>query len=174
MKLYATIEDFQEFDKVTYYTIRYEYKDEVVDEETETDKFLKKFNTDEYKEPIEIILNTIVQIGKRGAKAEYFRFENLANALPPTNQYLSEFQLLTDETSNESIRLYCIRLSESIVILLNGGIKTTHKAQQCPNVAVFFRDANKIAQLVDEAIKEGEIILEEKAIRIEEDFLLYL
>lgn len=39
------------------------------------------------------------------------------------------------------LRLYCHWVNNRIMILYNGGIKTTHRAQDCPNVSRHFYNA---------------------------------
>ena len=39
------------------------------------------------------------------------------------------------------LRLYCHWVSENIIILYNGGIKTVRAAQDCPNVSKHFYNA---------------------------------
>ena len=174
MKHYAKIEKFITYPKVQYYTIRYEYTDGEEDEESETDKFLRKYLIEPEipSESAQNIYNLIREIGKRSASSRYFRFENSANALPPKPKIVEELGF--EKTGEPQLRLYCIRLSNSVVILLNGGIKTTYKAQHCPLVGGHFRMANKIAMLVDEAIQEDDICLNYKRLLLDEGFVLML
>lgn len=175
MNFIATIEVFKSFDKVNYYTVRFEI-DGVVEEDSETDKFLKKFllEPDEPVEEAQIIYMLIEKIGYRGAFKRYFRFEMKADALPPQNKFLKELKIEFDSLGSQNLRLYCIRLSESIVILLNGGVKTTHKAQDCPNVSSHFRMANKLAQFIEEALKSKEISILGNKLKFDKDFVLTL
>jgi hypothetical protein len=48
-------------------------------------------------------------------------------------------------------------LNEHVVILFNGGIKTTQNAKDCPSVGPYIKQANAIARKIDELIKSGEI-----------------
>ncbi len=109
------IEEYVEFDKVNYYTVRLEYDDKV-EEDNEMDKFLQKFEkvSAELREEFQDLISLIENIGERGAKKQYFRLENKANALPKSASQNTKERLFFLETS---IRLYCIRLSEMIVIL---------------------------------------------------------
>ncbi|MEM9917871.1 MAG: hypothetical protein AAF990_07235 [Bacteroidota bacterium] len=108
-----------------------------------------------------VILKLIKIIGRRGAKDIFFRFEDMALALPSKpSKRIAGVQVMMDST----LRLYCVKISESIVILCNGGIKTTHKATDCPNVSSHFRLANLIAKKVYEQLKIGMIRLDEKTL----------
>ncbi len=58
-----------------------------------------------------------------------------------------------------SLRLYCVRLSEEIVILANGGLKTGRTVQDSPDLLAKFRFANKMAHQLLELIRSGELQL---------------
>jgi hypothetical protein len=55
------------------------------------------------------------------------------------------------------------------VILFGGGIKTADKAQDCPNVGSHFKLANKLAEAIDEAIKQGDIDLLDDDLAYDDD-----
>jgi hypothetical protein len=154
------------FDKVHFYTI------EIDDELSEFADFVtrmkqSKLNTHELGE----LTTFIKEIGvKYGAKKSLFRHEAAAEALAvPT---VSHIDIDSEEETHFGLRLYCIRLTDSIVILLNGDRKTTQKAQDCPNCKYHFQLANKISIKITKAIIEQEIILEDKSILFDEDFEL--
>ncbi|MBK8042869.1 MAG: hypothetical protein IPK21_09490 [Haliscomenobacter sp.] len=98
-----------------------------------------------------------------GANLEFFRDERSVWALPPErgprNRLGRKLELEFQESN--SLRLYLIRLNESIVILLNGGEKTTRQAQECPNVKPYFIEAQKIAKAIDQALIDREIAFDE-------------
>ena len=77
----------------------------------------------------------------------------MADGLPPPAKQmkLSELELEND------LRLYCLRANEHIVFLFNGGIKTTDKAQNCPNVSSYFKQANKLADKINAFFVSGDI-----------------
>jgi hypothetical protein len=160
-----TIKNFT-FDKVHFYTIEIDDKlSEFADFVTRMKQ--SKLNTHELGELIAFIR----EIGmKYGAKKSLFRHEAAAEALAvPT---VSHIDIDSDEETHFGLRLYCIRLTESIVILLNGDRKTTQKAQDCPNCKYHFQLANKISVKITQAIIEKDIILENKTILFDEDFEL--
>lgn len=167
MNIFAHIEPFQEFDDVMYYTLRFEYDDEEFDSFSEMEKFIEKFKTtggDIYEE-FSTILTLIKEIGYRGAKAKYFRSEELAEALPGRPSR-TDFMTINIDSK---VRLYCIRLSESVVILYNGDIKTVNGAEFCPNVKGYFREINKIAKNITREIRDNHFILEHKCIRCDDE-----
>ena len=103
----------------TFYTVRWENE-----EFSETDKFFIKFrNDDTHKNSLQELAKFLdIQIGeKKGALKDYFRFENSADALPPPGTYL--INQITISYSNFPLRLYCLRISDSLVVLFNGGEK---------------------------------------------------
>lgn len=126
-------------------------------EDYEFERFLNK-DFPGHEEEFEKIIEILEEIAKNGAKKYLFREEVNANALPARSK---EVTLLTT-TNDFGIRLYCIRLSDRVLVLLNGAIKTTQKAQDCPNVRRFFKDAVSIATNIDKDIEAKSIsILDE-------------
>lgn len=142
------------FRKVQYYSVCFEG-----DEFPEDFKFEKRFgNSEEFLESYNIIRYWLAKIGdERGASSRYFRKEKLTSeerhfyscALPaPTEEDLfGNYVSNTDETSisDRCLRLYCLRLSDSVVVLYNGDIKTADKVQKCPNCYPYFKKINNLS-----------------------------
>lgn len=143
MNRFATIEEVEQFNKVTYYTILFEDRDE-----SEFENFLSKHQNDStIQDEFNDLIAWIRQIGNEiGAKPQYFRQENRAHALPPPSR-LVEIDYL------QNLRLYCMWISESIIILFNGAIKTQNKAQDCPNVKPHFDLANKLVLEIEKLMR---------------------
>lgn len=102
-------------------------------EESETEDFLTKFDTDENEEDINIILAAIDKIGEIGANENRFRPEGgNVKAIPLTSS---------------GLRLFVYKISEEVVLLGNGGIKNTRTYQESPvlnrNVSIL-RDIGNI------------------------------
>jgi hypothetical protein len=139
-----------ELEFVTYYTVRWEDNPK-----TETDKFVEKFyNHATYHEALQSLLSLLFdQIGNRfGARKEFFsRKENRAEALPPSNVRFYEIQL---RYPNFPLRLFCYRVSDSIVILFNGGPKTAATAQQSEELQMPFYHANEFSRRIHEAFRD--------------------
>lgn len=57
------------------------------------------------------------------------------------------------------LRLYCYRISESIVVLFNGGIKDEHSAQASNDIRLKFYEAQKFAEPIAEALQDGTIVI---------------
>lgn len=138
----------------TFYTVRWE--DEA---HSETDKFFQKFRYHEkLKDPLRELAKFIeVVIGDEyGAVEEFFRFENAAQALPPSGTYRVEDLYIN--LGNFPLRLYCLRISESLVVLFNGGEKTADTAQG-GKTSMAFQEANIFAKRIMEALKTQDIYI---------------
>lgn len=156
MNKFVTIRLFKTFKQVTYYTFLIEGR-----EQTETDAFFTHFENDPLlANDLNLLVTWIQEIGQnRGAKSRYFRFENDASALPPPARIMAELG-----SSYCQFRLYCIRLSDEIVILASGGRKTSQTVQNSPSLMAHFRFANRMAQQLIELIQAGELVLDGKQI----------
>jgi len=137
-----------------FYTVRW------VDEElSETDKFFVKYeNQSTFQRPLQELAKFISKkIGdEMGALEDFFRFENAAQALPPSGTYKVEDIYI--DYGNFPLRLYCLRISETLVVLFNGGEKTANTAQG-GKTSMAFRDANLFAKRIMDALISKEIYI---------------
>ncbi len=154
MNSFVTIKPFKEFEKVAYYTFHIEG-----DIDSEADNFFSRLLKEvDYREDLVAIYDWLVEIGeKRGAKPKFFRFEDSAEALPPPAKFLAELPV-------KDLRLYCVRLTEEIVILANGGVKTAQKVQDCPDLLPKFRFVRQAAIRITEMIRDKEFRFSGKTI----------
>ncbi len=147
------------YDKVIYYSIEIieSQEHEITSPSTLFDEF--KAENNENKEKLQHILDWIEEIGdKYGAKQQFFRNEKKASALPPDTQLpLEPHYYEKGKKLGNNLRLYCIPINEHVVILLNGGIKSTKKAQHCPNVSESFELANKLAKAIEKSLHKNDI-----------------
>lgn len=81
---------------------------------------------------------------ERGANEFYFRNERLGEALPPPYK-------------SGDLRLYCSRFSDRIVILGNGGIKTSQSAQDSPGCLPYFEFINELVKEINYRIIRSRI-----------------
>jgi len=97
------------------------------------------------------------------------------SALPPVGKDRKPHYIENGKSKNNNLRLYCLRANENVVFLYSGGLKTTQKAQDCPNVKKHFILANQLTKAIDTAIKDSDIVWNEDYTLIEcnEDFKLY-
>jgi len=160
---FAALKHITTFKKVTYYSLT------VNDEEKSLfEMFVDTYNHSDRHDDFVNINRILGEMGNlHGARSRYFRSENEAQALP------------TFEVTNPKgvLRLYCTVLSENVVILFNGGIKTTQKAQDCPNVSAHFRLAIGFSKKLNEAIISKDIVISnniKNRLIISEDFEIVL
>jgi len=155
VNIFASLERLTEFQfrKVKFYSIHSEDK-----EVNEFYDFLNRMEViGEIAGDLSNLLVWMEEIGENyGAiKSRFFRNESIfadVQALPPPNR-----QMELNEIIVEDLRLYCMVLNEHVVVLFNGGIKTTKKAQDCPNVSRYIKQANQAAEKIDELIRAREI-----------------
>ena len=155
MNKFVTLALYASFNKVNFYTFQFEG-----DEMTETEKFFTKF---EGEERLSNDLNNMAAwlsiIGQKySAKREFFRHEGAALALPPPNSKMINEIIVND------LRLYCLRISDSVVILANGGIKSSQTVQGSPDLMPHFRFVNVMSKQIDEFIRDGTFRLDGKII----------
>ncbi len=155
--------------EVTFYTIR---KNEA--KETETDKFFYKIEKDpRYRPHLQELAAFILDaIGDHlGAREEFFRFENAAAALPPSPHTVRN---LNYDFAGFPLRLYCMRLGHRLVVLMNGGVKTSQSAQDSKDLSLKLIEANAFAKAIDRALKEEYIWVDRtgRNLECEEDDIL--
>ncbi len=139
----------------SFYTVRVL---EPESELSETDKFFYKFRSSHH-EALQMLSQLIEVIGNEmGAIDDYFKFENSAMAIPP-----SSVINITLNFKQFPLRLYCMRISESLVILFNGGEKTSESAQD-GNTSMAFIEANQFVKRIQEAITNKEILIKDSLI----------
>ena len=126
---------------------------------SETDIFFEKYDSDStFERPIqELAVFLTKKIGNDvGALEDFFRFENSAHALPPSGKFkVGEVSI---NYGNFPLRLYCLRISDSLVVLFNGGKKTAENAQG-GKTSMVFHDANLYAKRILEALQQKEIYI---------------
>ncbi len=158
-----TLEIFDdEGTECTFYTVRLD-----TEQLTETDKFFLRYEKpsslfhEEAQKLLVLILELIGDV--YGALDDFFdRFENKAQALPPKpGKVKLEIMHLG---ANFPLRLYCYRISDSIVVLFNGGIKDADTAQESGDLSMKFRDAQQYAQKISKAIYDKMIVIEHERV----------
>jgi hypothetical protein len=146
------VEKFERFSLVTFYTVRW---DEA--ELSETDKFISKYQSViETQRDFQEILALIEDIGAyRGAKDLFFRrHAGKAQELPP----LTAFEI---QYFHNNLRLFCIKINDNIVILFNGGKKTSQTSQDSPALNMPFLEAQTFAAKIFKALHDKDILVNE-------------
>ena len=123
----------------------------------------------DYVEQLGMILQFIKDIGKKyGARKAHFRHERAADALPPP------YYIQPGKPNKYGLRLYCIRLSDQVVVLLNGDLKIENDPEDCPNCRRHFRFANALARRLDEALRNKELLIADRELHMDDDFEIEL
>lgn len=144
-------------DNCTIYTLQF-----LKDSESEFEKFISRFMDDtEYSEDYARIAAFISRIARTGALERYFRPEGKISdsvvALPVTQSKL---------------RLYCLRLSDKILILGNGGIKKTRTYDEDSVLKGHVITLQKFEKLLRDGVKDGSVSMTETSIETDNIFEL--
>ena len=144
-------------DNCTIYTLQF-----LRDSESEFEKFVSRFIGDsEFSEDYARIAAFISRIASTGALERYFRPEGKINdsvvAIPVTTSKL---------------RLYCLRLSDKILILGNGGIKKTRTYEEDSTLKGHVITLQKFEKLLHEGIENGSVTITETSIETDNIFEL--
>ena len=155
MNTFAKIKCVAEYKKVTYYSVSLNNN-----EDTLFENFIE-IHSDTNRKKLNHILSWIRIVGnKYGAQTHYFRPEaeiSDTSAFPPKGKDRKPVYIENGKKKANNLRLYCFRANENVVFLFNGDIKTTKKAQNCPNVGPHFKLANQLTRAIENAFKEGNI-----------------
>ena len=154
MKKRTTLELVEQSKRVSLYSISFE-----MDRTTEFERFIRKFeaeaslNTDYQK-----IMYALSIILDRGALERYFRPEGHINdnlcALP---------------IESGRIRLYCLRISDEILILGNGDIKRTASYEDDSRFLGYALDLQSFDRILRKDIEEGIVKIEKRELTNIED-----
>ena len=114
-------------------------------------KFMTRFKDNgRLKRDYQLILYALNKILENGVLERYFRREGRLNdrvcALP---------------IDSGKLRLYCLRLSDKILILGNGGIKATRTYNEDSELNGYVMDLQQFDALLKEAEKDGSIQIKE-------------
>lgn len=144
-----------EGENCTIYTLQF-----LRDSESEFEKFISKFiNDSDYSEDYSRIAAFISRIARTGAFERYFRREGKPNdsvvALPVVSSKL---------------RLYCLRLSDKILILGNGGVKNTRTYEEDSKLKAYVLTLQKFEKLLNEGVDDGSVSITESTIETDKIF----
>jgi len=140
------IELFEEYSSINFYTIRFEG-----DLDTEAEKFIGKFPKGcAYDKDIDSILSWLENISERGAKERYFR---------PEGSYGDGVGAIPIDIGNQ-VRLYCLRLSDHILIIGNGDVKDADTWQNSRTLSPHVKLLLDTSRFINSRYKTGEIKIE--------------
>lgn len=146
MKRNVKIEPVKSSPIASLYTIIFED-----DNMSEFAKFITRFKDDgKLQRDYQIILYALQKILENGALERYFR---------PEGKYSDRVCALPVDSGR--LRLYCLRLSDKILILGNGGIKETRTYNENIQLNGYVMDLQKFDALLKTAQKDGAVTIEE-------------
>ena len=159
MKKKTTVDLVEQSEKVSFYSISFQ-----MDRTTEFERFLSKFEEEaELNEDYQRILAALEIILDRGALERYFRPEGSLDdnlcALP---------------LESGDIRLYCLRISDEILILGNGDRKQTRTYQEDTKLYGYALDLQRFDRLLRKDIEEGIVTIEERTLDYIENMVYLL
>lgn len=122
--------------------------------ESEFRKFLKKFKDNAaLNKDYQSILYALDRIIAKGAFERMFRYEGKMN----DNVVALSFD-------SKKLRLYCLRMSDQILIVGNGGVKETRTYDEDEELSGYVMDLQKFDELLKQAQEEGSIYIEQNMI----------
>ena len=146
----ATIQSVRQTEKAGLFTICFEG-----DSYTEFQKFIIKGNENATLQPdLQKILNAIQRMMNAvGFLERYFR---------PEGKYSDRVAALPLQTSK--LRLYCLRLSDSVLIVGNGGVKSTRTHEEDETLNGYVISLQKLDALLKADIMKGLVRIEKTEI----------
>lgn len=124
------------------------------DELSEYEKFLTMFKDNaRLNRDFQTILLALAKIVEVGALERFFRNEGRMND-----------NLCALSIDSRRLRLYCLRISDQILIVGNGGEKTTKTYQEDEILSGYVMDLQKFDELLKQAQKSGTISIENNVI----------
>jgi len=140
------VEIFEEHSQVNFYSIRFSDN-----ELSESELFFDKVLDDEdLEEDVEILSKLLDKIGENGAEPRHFRHAGTRR---------DKVAALPEYLSSTNLRLYAIRLNKNIVILGNGGLKTTETYNEDPFLNECVETLKQIDRFIGSRINKGQTII---------------
>lgn len=153
------IELVEEYENINFYSIRMENE-----ELTEMEAFFEKFPLGcEYDEEIDVIISWIDKIAEKGALERYFR---------PEGHYGDCVGVIPIDVGNK-VRLYCLRLSDKILVFGNGGVKDAATWEESEELAPYVKLLIDTSRFIASRISDGSIVLVDKEIVGNLNFIRY-
>lgn len=123
-------------------------------EVSEFEKFLNEFKDNAtYNKDFNVILLALSKIIDKGALERFFRNEGRIN---------DNVKALAIDS--RKLRLYCLRISDQILILGNGGVKNTRTYQEDSKLSGYVMDLQTFDKVLLKAQKSGKVTIEKNMI----------
>lgn len=131
----------------------------IEDNMDEFEKFYSRFKDDLLYPDLMKIVRIIGRIGDLGALERFFcpegKMKDRVCALP---------------VLNSKLRLYCLRLSDKILILGNGGVKNTRTYEESEELKGFVLTLQKFDEIIKAGVADGSIIVSKNIIETDRTF----
>lgn len=122
--------------------------------ESEFEKFLQEFKDNAtYNKDFNAILLALSKIIDKGALERFFRIEGRMG------DHVSALSI-----DSRKLRLYCLRISDQILILGNGGVKLTRTYQEDEKLSGYVMDLQTFDKVLVKAQKSGVVTIEKNMI----------
>ena len=159
MKKRASLDIIGQSEKTTLYSISFE-----MDGTTEFEKFVAEFEMNAtYNVDYQRIISALQAVLRLGALERFFRPEGNMND-----------SITAIPIDGGKLRLYCLRISEQIVILGNGGVKKTRKYEEDPKMYGYVIDLRRFERILNENLEKGYVRIEEKELTGIDDYTFYM
>ena len=159
MKKRTTLDIIGQSAKTTLYSISFE-----TDGTTEFEKFVAEFEMNAtYNGDYQRIIAGLQAILQFGALERFFRHEGRIDD-----------RVAAIPIEGGTLRLYCLRISEQIVILGNGGVKTTRTYEEDPKLYGYVLDLQRFEKILNENLERGFVKVEEKELNGIDDYTFYI
>lgn len=123
-------------------------------EESEFERFLNEFKDNAtLNKDFNVILLALSKIIDKGALERFFR-----------NEGKMSDNVKALAIDSHKLRLYCLRISDQILILGNGGVKTTRTYQEDDKLSGYVMDLQTLDRVLLNAQKSGKVTIEKKMI----------
>lgn len=144
-----TIELIEEHDAANFYSVHLNEE-----ELSELERFFEKFPEGcPFDEDVDTIIAWLDKIGETGALERYFRYEG---------RFGDGVSAIPIETSN--LRLYCIRLSDRILIFGNGGVKDCASWQESETLTEYVEMLVDTSRFISSRLANGTLYMVDKEI----------
>ena len=124
------------------------------DKETEFRKFMRKFKDNAaLNKDYQAIIHALDRIIANGALERNFRYEGKMKD-----------NVVALSVNSRKLRLYCLRMSDQILIIGNGGVKDSRTYEESEELSGYVMDLQKFDELLKQAQEEGLIYIEQNVI----------
>ena len=147
VKKKTEVEKISESEKTALYSISFEK-----DGTNEFEKFVEEFEQyAKYNRDYQRIIAALQAILNLGALERFFR---------PEGKIKDSVAAIPIEGGK--LRLYCLRISEQIVILGNGGVKTTRTYEENSKLYGYVLDLQRFEKILNDNVAKGYVRIEER------------